>query len=168
MLRYDVIVVDEAHERTLNTDFLCGALKKIQRIRKSLVQKAKSANGHGDAGGTGREKGKEKGKEKEEVRELKIVIMSATLDPAKFKNFFETCVRNRSFRLTLKQRSSRDALMVKGRVYNVDTRHVTEPVDDFIESAAKTVVRVHTNPEATGDILVFMPGMLGNETPSTN
>jgi HrpA-like RNA helicase len=83
-LRYDVIIVDEAHERTLNTDFLCGALKKIQRIRKRLAAEGKRANGFGD------EASKGKGKEKEAVRELKIVIMSATLDPSKFQRFFET------------------------------------------------------------------------------
>lgn len=83
LLRYDVVVVDEAHERTLNTDFICGALKRIQRIRKDLVAKQKQAGMmvNGDKG---------KGKEVEQVRELKVVIMSATLDPTKFSNFFET------------------------------------------------------------------------------
>lgn len=91
LLRYDVIVVDEAHERTLNTDFICGALKRVQRIRKRLVaeQKAAKAKPNGAANGivNGDVKGKAKGGE---VKELKIVIMSATLDPAKFTNFFET------------------------------------------------------------------------------
>ena len=87
LLRYDVVVVDEAHERTLNTDFLCGALKKIQRIRKRLA--AESVASIGSANGT---EGKGKSREREVVRELKIVIMSATLDPSKFQRFFETCV----------------------------------------------------------------------------
>lgn len=83
LLRYDVVVVDEAHERTLNTDFICGALKRIQRIRKELVakQEAEGAMVNGDKG---------KGKLVEQVKELKVVIMSATLDPSKFSNFFET------------------------------------------------------------------------------
>lgn len=87
MLRYDVVIVDEAHERTLNTDFLCGALKKIQRIRKRLVAESKLASGHGTGTGQG------KGTGREEVTELKIVIMSATLDSVKFQRFFETLVQ---------------------------------------------------------------------------
>lgn len=71
LLRYDIIIIDEAHERTLNTDFLCGALKKIQKVRKNLA-----ANGTVVKG--------------KKVRELKLVIMSATLDPSKFQKFFET------------------------------------------------------------------------------
>jgi HrpA-like RNA helicase len=86
LLKYDVIIIDEAHERTLNTDFLLGSLKKIQRIRKVLAKSSQGVNGKGKSkeGGTG----KGKGKEEVEVKELKIVIMSATLDPAKFERFF--------------------------------------------------------------------------------
>ena len=83
-----MVVIDEAHERTLNTDFLCGALKKIQRIRKGLA--GKNGNGAGSSG---------KGKGKEAVTELKIVVMSATLDPSKFVRFFETSVFS-SYRLS--------------------------------------------------------------------
>ncbi|KAK1922948.1 ATP-dependent RNA helicase prh1 [Papiliotrema laurentii] len=137
LLRYDVVVVDEAHERTLNTDFICGALKRVQRIRKKLVAEQNASLANGDKG-----KGKEKDA-KDKVTELKIVIMSATLDPAKFSRFFET---------------DRDALLVKGRMYEVATRHVKSPVDDFIEAAAKNVMQIHFNPKADGDVLVFMPG----------
>jgi len=89
LLRYDVIVVDEAHERTLNTDFICGALKRVQRIRKRLAaeQKTAKATANGALNGSANDDAKGKG---DEVKELKIVIMSATLDPAKFTNFFET------------------------------------------------------------------------------
>jgi ATP-dependent RNA helicase DHX33 len=84
LLQYDVVVIDEAHERTLNTDFLCGALKKIQRIRRGLA----GTNGNG-VGSSGKGKGREAGGA---VTELKIVVMSATLDPSKFVRFFETSV----------------------------------------------------------------------------
>lgn len=80
LLRYDIIIIDEAHERTLNTDFLCGALKKIQRIRKDLHAKGVVVDVMGDKGKKIRTK----------VKELKLVIMSATLDPTKFRDFFET------------------------------------------------------------------------------
>jgi len=71
LLKYDIIIIDEAHERTLNTDFLCGALKKIQRLRREMHCSKAVVGGR-------------------KVMPLKLVIMSATLDPTKFRNFFET------------------------------------------------------------------------------
>lgn len=172
LLRYDIVVIDEAHERTLNTDFLCGALKKIQRIRQRLAiasegeGEAEGVIGHianggsvGTAPGVG-PKGKAKGKGNP-VRPLKIVVMSATLDPSKFTRFFETyvicCLEIRCGSRS-DAGSGRDALIVKGRMFPVGTCHALEPVDDYIESAARQAMQIHCASRQDGDILVFMPG----------
>jgi ATP-dependent RNA helicase DHX8/PRP22 len=56
--RYGVVMIDEAHERTLQTDFLLGVLKKTQERRRSSK------------------------------KPLKLVIMSATLEADSFSKFF--------------------------------------------------------------------------------
>ena len=56
--RYGVVMIDEAHERTLQTDFLLGVLKRTQERRRASR------------------------------KPLKLVIMSATLEADSFSTFF--------------------------------------------------------------------------------
>jgi ATP-dependent RNA helicase DHX33 len=70
---YDIVIVDEAHERTLRTDIVLASLKRI------LTQRNGNSTNHGDKG-------------KRKANPLKVIIMSATLDAEKFSIFFEKCV----------------------------------------------------------------------------
>ena len=73
--------------------------------------------------------------------DLKIVIMSATLDAQKFQTYFNNA----------------PLLAVPGRTHPVEIFYTQEPERDYVEAALRTVLQIHaTEPE--GDILLFLTG----------
>ncbi|ERS96605.1 pre-mRNA-splicing factor ATP-dependent RNA helicase DHX15/PRP43 [Sporothrix schenckii 1099-18] len=73
--------------------------------------------------------------------DLKIVIMSATLDAQKFQRYFHNA----------------PLLAVPGRTHPVEIFYTPEPEKDYVEAAVRTVLQIHaTEPE--GDILLFLTG----------
>lgn len=73
--------------------------------------------------------------------DLKIVVMSATLDAQKFQEYF--------FNAPL--------LAVPGRTHPVEIYYTREPEKDYLEAAVRTVLQIHQD-EPEGDILLFLTG----------
>jgi pre-mRNA-splicing factor ATP-dependent RNA helicase DHX15/PRP43 len=73
--------------------------------------------------------------------DLKLIIMSATLDAAKFQRYFMDC----------------PLLAVPGRTHRVDIFYTPEPERDYVEAALRTVLQIHAS-EPEGDILLFLTG----------
>lgn len=77
--------------------------------------------------------------------DLKIVIMSATLDAQKFQRYFSTGA------------GEAPLLAVPGRTHPVEIFYTPEPERDYVEAALRTVLQIHaTEPE--GDVLLFLTG----------
>ncbi|KAG2440784.1 hypothetical protein HXX76_003640 [Chlamydomonas incerta] len=106
--RYRVVIIDEAHERTVHTDVLLGLIKGVQARR-------------GD--------------------DFRLVVMSATLDAARFVDYFPGAV----------------AALVRGRQFPVQVLYTARPEDNYLDAAINATLQVHQD-EPEGDVLVFLTG----------
>lgn len=73
--------------------------------------------------------------------DLKLIIMSATLDAEKFQKYFNEA----------------PLLAVPGRTFPVELYYTPEFQRDYLDSAIRTVLQIHSTEEA-GDILLFLTG----------
>lgn len=105
---YGVVIIDEAHERTILTDLILGFLKE-------LIHGARP--------------------------DLKVIIMSATLQADKFSGFF----------------SGAPILFVEGRKFHVERRYLRAPCDDIVDGIIRCCVQINQG-EQQGDVLCFLPG----------
>jgi pre-mRNA-splicing factor ATP-dependent RNA helicase DHX15/PRP43 len=79
--------------------------------------------------------------------DLKVIVMSATLDARKFQRYFSLSA------------AAGDAPLFKvpGRTHPVEVFYTQEPEPDYVEAAIRTVLMIH-RAEDPGDVLLFLTG----------
>lgn len=68
-------------------------------------------------------------------KDLKLVIMSATLDAGKFQHYFDNA----------------PLMNVPGRTHPVEIFYTPEPERDYLEAAIRTVIQIHMCEEIAGN-----------------
>ncbi|CDF37591.1 Similarity to pre-mRNA-splicing factor ATP-dependent RNA helicase PRP43 [Chondrus crispus] len=136
--RYSHVIIDEVHERAMNTDILLGVIKETL-----LAESAKNAKPQ-----TGfAAKNEMFARMIRSKLAFKVVIMSATTNADKIAEFF----RNKSsLRVSV--------LKIAGRTHDVQVMYSCSPVPDYIDGSVDTVIQIHSGQPMNGDILVFLPG----------
>jgi ATP-dependent helicase HrpB len=104
----DAVVLDEFHERHLDSDLALALLKRLQRSRP----------------------------------ELRIIVMSATLDAAPIARFLGDCPELRS----------------EGRLFDLSIRHLPYS-HELLHAQVRKAVELLSAEQHSGNILAFLPGV---------
>ena len=134
--KYNYIILDEIHERSIHTDILMMICKDL------LMNKRK--------------------------HDLKLIIMSATLDPKKYMEYFYTKalikVQGRKFPIkvyNISEEKEENNNLSKNNLIKDKESDYYDLISKYIDRCLNCILQIvlsEKEEEKTGDILVFLPG----------
>jgi ATP-dependent RNA helicase DDX35 len=139
--KYSLVIVDEAHERSVNSDAVLGMLKKLCRKRKELRVIVCSAT-------------------IDALAFLDFFIGKQDTNPA---DGAPKAKKSRWGAPLGQQEESTTSVYGKGTIISVDGRqdpvdviYLPQPSRDYINTMVETVVAIHRNDKLSGDFLCFL------------
>lgn len=139
---YSVVMVDEAHERNLNSDAVLGLLKKIRRKRPDLRIIVCSATIDAEAF-------------------LDFFVKDSTVEKQhrKRKRRWDNPNANAGNEIQVSGIADKGVIIsVDGRQHSVDVLYLDKPTSNYIRCTVETALKIcEQDDKSVGDILCFLP-----------
>ena len=138
--KYSVIIIDEAHERSVNTDVLIGVLSRVIKLREEMWVQNKEGTKVTSHLNRSSRLNSQFG-----LQPLRLIIMSATL---RVSDFAEN--------MTLFPKPP-PIIHIAARQHPVTVHFSRRTVPDYVTEAVRKACKIHTRLPA-GGILIFLTG----------